>query len=79
MILCSCNMITDRDVRASVKPCGRSADRARDVFRGKGCVPKCGKCVKNIHALCDREAAAKVEREPRASLSRQPQLALAAE
>ena len=61
MILCSCNQITDRDVRASVKPCGASADRARDVFRAKRCLPKCGRCVKNIQNFCDREANAKVE------------------
>jgi bacterioferritin-associated ferredoxin len=57
MILCSCNMITDRDVKASVKPCGRRADRARDVFHSKGSEPKCGRCIKNIHAMCNREYA----------------------
>lgn len=55
MILCSCNMLTDRDVKASAKPCGRRADRARDVFHSKGCQPKCGRCIKNIHAMCNRE------------------------
>lgn len=78
MIICSCNVITDRDVRASVKPCGRAADRARDVFRSKGCSPKCGRCVKNIHAMCDREAAAKIAVQTRASLL-QSVLAVAAE
>jgi bacterioferritin-associated ferredoxin len=79
MILCSCNKITDRDVRASVKPCGASADRARDVFRAKGCLPKCGRCVRNIQGLCEREAAAKkVEGRSRAAL-RQPAFAVAAE
>lgn len=57
MILCSCNMLTDRDVKASAKPCGRRADRARDVFHSKGCQPKCGRCIKNIHAMCNRECA----------------------
>lgn len=78
MILCSCNMITDRDVKASVKPCGRRADRARDVFRSKGCQPKCGRCIKNIHAMCDRECAAKVEGSLSSRL-RGPGLAIAAE
>jgi bacterioferritin-associated ferredoxin len=73
-------MISDRDVRASVKPCGASADRARDVFKSKGCLPKCGKCVKNIQGLCDREASLKIEGSARrGSLSRLPQLAIAAE
>ncbi len=55
MIICSCNVITDRDVRRSAKPCGASADRARDVFRSRGCLPKCGRCVRNIQAFIDRE------------------------
>ncbi|MGP8262483.1 MAG: bacterioferritin-associated ferredoxin [Rhodoblastus sp.] len=77
MILCSCNLITDRDVRASVKPCGAAADRARDVFKHKGCLPNCGRCVRNIQGLCDREAAASLkERSPG---PREPVLAMAAE
>jgi bacterioferritin-associated ferredoxin len=59
MILCSCNQISDRDVRVSAKPCGGSVDCARDVFRAKGVQPKCGRCVRNIHAICAREAKAK--------------------
>ena len=55
MILCSCNVISDRDVRACVKPCGASADKARDVFRGLGCAPKCGRCVRNIQAMFERD------------------------
>jgi bacterioferritin-associated ferredoxin len=58
MIICSCNVISDRDVRACVKPCGASAESARDVFRHLGCAPKCGRCVRNIHTLFEREAAA---------------------
>ena len=77
MILCSCNLISDRDIKASVKPCGASADRARDVFRSNGCLPKCGRCVKNIQNLCNREAAAKVK--GRSQASRQPEMAIAAE
>jgi bacterioferritin-associated ferredoxin len=77
MILCSCNMITDRDVRASAKPCGASAKRARDVFRHKGCLPNCGRCVRNIQGLCDREGAAGAE--SRSPETFQPALAMAAE
>ena len=57
MILCSCNVISDKDVRACVKPCGAAAERARDVFRHLDCAPKCGRCVRNIQSLIDREAA----------------------
>jgi bacterioferritin-associated ferredoxin len=58
MIICSCNVISDHDVRACVKPCGASAERARDVFRCLGRAPKCGRCVRNIQGLFDRENAA---------------------
>ena len=51
MIVCSCNVISDRDVRTCIKPCGASAERARDVFRCLGVSPKCGRCVRNIQAL----------------------------
>jgi hypothetical protein len=27
------------------------------VFHSKGCQPKCGRCIKNIHAMCNRECA----------------------
>jgi bacterioferritin-associated ferredoxin len=78
MILCSRNQISDRDVKSSVKPCGASAERAREVFRGKGCLPKCGRCVKTIQALCEREASAKVDSRVQACSDIQ-QFAVAAE
>jgi bacterioferritin-associated ferredoxin len=71
-------MITDRDVRASLKPCGAPAERARDIFASCGCMPKCGRCVRNIQTLCDREGAGKAEGLTLA-LSRMPELAIAAE
>jgi bacterioferritin-associated ferredoxin len=58
MILCSCNVISDRDVRSCVKPCGANAEKARDVFRCLGRTPKCGRCVRNIQSLFDRETEA---------------------
>jgi bacterioferritin-associated ferredoxin len=65
-------------VKSSVKPCGASAERAREVFRSKGCLPKCGRCVKNIQSFCDREASCKVESRVRARANIQ-QFAVAAE
>jgi len=56
MIICSCNVISDKEVRDLVKPCGRAASCARDVFRGLGCAPKCGRCVRQIQALFDAES-----------------------
>jgi bacterioferritin-associated ferredoxin len=57
MIVCSCNVISDRDVRACMKSCGASAVRVRDVFHRLGVSPKCGRCIRNIQALFEREAS----------------------
>ncbi|WP_294541955.1 (2Fe-2S)-binding protein [uncultured Rhodoblastus sp.] len=55
MILCSCNVISDRDIRACVRPCCDTPARAREVFHRLGVTPKCGRCVRNIQALFERE------------------------
>ena len=71
MILCSCNVISDREVRAAVKPCGAAADRARDVFRGLGFTPKCGRCVRAnsgpLRTRSRRGAQRRQQREPAAA------------
>jgi bacterioferritin-associated ferredoxin len=53
LIICSCNVISDRDVHGASKPCGAPAERPAEVFRGLGRAPKCGKCVQNIRAALD--------------------------
>ena len=57
MIICSCNVISDRHLRACVKPNGDAADSARDVFHHLGRKPKCGRCVRHIHSLFERAGA----------------------
>jgi bacterioferritin-associated ferredoxin len=55
MIVCSCNVLSDRDVRgvlASGESCPR---KLRDVYGCLGCSPKCGRCARTIHELL-REA-----------------------
>jgi bacterioferritin-associated ferredoxin len=79
MILCSCNVISDRDVRACVKPCGASADKARDVFRCLGVAPKCGRCVRKIQSLFERENAIETPERADQAESREFRLATAAE
>jgi bacterioferritin-associated ferredoxin len=58
MIICSCHVISDRDVRAAVKPCGGKANRARDVFQHCGRAPKCGKCIRGIQQEIEADAGA---------------------
>jgi bacterioferritin-associated ferredoxin len=66
MIICSCNVISDRDVNAATKPCGAPADRPSEVFRSLGRAPKCGRCVHSIRAslqsrCCGEETQAREE------------------
>ncbi|MBM3640682.1 MAG: (2Fe-2S)-binding protein, partial [Alphaproteobacteria bacterium] len=44
MIVCSCNVLSDRDVRDTLGP---RSDRpsVAAVFRHMGCEAKCGRCV----------------------------------
>jgi bacterioferritin-associated ferredoxin len=51
MILCSCNVISDREVHAALASGGRSS--VGGVFRSLGCEAKCGRCVRSIAAAID--------------------------
>jgi len=79
MILCSCNVISDRDIRACVKPCGASAEKARDVFRCLGRAPKCGRCVRKIQSLFEQGDAVEAPEPTDSAESREFRLAMAAE
>jgi bacterioferritin-associated ferredoxin len=50
MIVCSCNVLTDVDIRAAIATlCGPR--RVCDVYASLGCAPKCGGCAGTICAL----------------------------
>ncbi|MER8394921.1 (2Fe-2S)-binding protein [Mesorhizobium sp. M1340] len=50
MIICSCNVLSDQDVRSAVE-----AERTRWISQVYGCLgsPKCGRCVRAIRRLVD--------------------------
>ena len=51
MIVCSCNVFTDHDVRATLKP-GESAPRTTgQVYHCLGCSPQCGRCARTIRRI----------------------------
>ena len=57
MIVCSCNVLSDRDVRESLG--SRNEHRSvAAVFRHMGCEAKCGRCVRSIVAIVDQHAVA---------------------
>src|SRR5580658_8495812 len=50
MIVCSCNVLTDVNIRASIARLD-GPRRVCDVYASLGCAPKCGGCVGTICAL----------------------------
>ena len=51
MIVCSCNVLTDQDVRSAV-----DAERTRSisqVYAGLGCSAQCGRCARTIRRIMD--------------------------
>jgi bacterioferritin-associated ferredoxin len=46
--VCNCNGIREREVRAVIAGGGR---RPSDVFKAKGCSPKCAKCVCDMRGM----------------------------
>jgi len=56
MIVCSCNVLTDHDVRTAVS--GAAAQTAGDVYGCLGCSPQCGRCARTIRRIMDEALAA---------------------
>jgi bacterioferritin-associated ferredoxin len=51
MIVCSCNVLSDRDVRSAVE-----AERTRStsqVYGCLGCSAQCGRCARTIRRIMD--------------------------
>ena len=56
MIVCSCNVFSDSDVRTAVSA---SAPRtAGQVYGCLGCSPQCGRCARTIRKIMDEAMAA---------------------
>ena len=54
MIVCSCNVLTDDDVRAAVIAAADLPRTARQVYGCLGCSAECGRCARTIkHIIND--------------------------
>jgi bacterioferritin-associated ferredoxin len=51
MIICSCNVITDEDVRSAVIDTGPSVCTRGQVYSCLGCSPQCGRCARSIKRI----------------------------
>jgi len=58
MIVCSCNVLSDHDVRGIIAG-GEGAPRtAGEVYQCLGCSPQCGRCVRTIRRIMEEAVAA---------------------
>ena len=51
MIICSCNFLTDREVRTMVTTAVRPPTTPGQVYKCLGCRPKCGRCARSISLI----------------------------
>ncbi len=64
MIVCSCNVLSDNDVRAAVSGAAELPRTTRQVYGCLGCSAECGRCARTIKRImaealgaCARECA----------------------
>ena len=53
MIVCSCNILSDGDVKACLKPGPDCPRTPAQVYRCLGCSPDCGRSARTIRAIMD--------------------------
>jgi bacterioferritin-associated ferredoxin len=59
MIVCSCNVLSDHDVRAALDH-ATAPRNAGQVYGCLGCSPQCGRCARTIRRIMDEATAAAV-------------------
>ena len=53
MIVCSCNVLSDQDVRAAVADSSDALRYAKQVYGCLGCSAECGRCARTIKTIID--------------------------
>jgi bacterioferritin-associated ferredoxin len=53
MIVCSCNVLSDHDVRQTVVGSGDLPRSPKQVYGCLGCSVECGRCARTIRAIID--------------------------
>lgn len=51
MIVCSCNVLTDHDVRATLTARDAAPRTTGQVYHCLGCSPQCGRCARTIRRI----------------------------
>jgi bacterioferritin-associated ferredoxin len=53
MIVCSCNVLSDHDVRNAVSTAGDLPRNAKQIYGCLGCSAECGRCARTIKTIID--------------------------
>ncbi len=53
MIVCSCNVLSDHDVRATLNAGDCPPRTTGQVYNCLGCSPQCGRCARTIRRIMD--------------------------
>jgi bacterioferritin-associated ferredoxin len=58
MIVCSCNVLTDHDVRSAVSAAEALPRNAKQIYGCLGCSAECGRCARTIKTIIDEALGA---------------------
>jgi bacterioferritin-associated ferredoxin len=58
MIVCSCNVISDHDVRSAVNAAEDLPRNAKQIYGCLGCSAECGRCARTIKTIIDEALGA---------------------
>jgi bacterioferritin-associated ferredoxin len=58
MIVCSCNVLSDHDVRNAVSAADDVVRHAKQVYGCLGCSAECGRCARTIKTIIDEALGA---------------------
>jgi bacterioferritin-associated ferredoxin len=53
MIVCSCNVLSDHDVRNAVSASSELRRNAKQIYGCLGCSAECGRCARTIKSIID--------------------------
>ena len=58
MIVCSCNVLTDHDVRSAVSGAEDLPRNAKQIYGCLGCSAECGRCARTIKGIIEEALGA---------------------
>jgi bacterioferritin-associated ferredoxin len=58
MIVCSCNVISDHDVRTAVSAAQDLPRSAKQIYGCLGCSAECGRCARSLKTIIDEALGA---------------------